>query len=282
MQADHPVATPAAPHATAAALPPDPPRGLNQAALDRLWQRTREQQDSQARDELICHYLPYARMVAATYYAKRYHDEIEFAEYMQLATLGMIEALDRFDPARGVQFKTFASHRMHGTIVDGLSCTTEKQQQIALRTRLKQDRLNSIKQATPAAQDPTAPTAKPAFGADKLLNHLAEVGIGLALAWLLEDTSMVQAHDDAADTRHIPYLQSLELKQLQERVRNLVDTLPSQQKVVIRCHYVQEIPFEHIATMLGLTKGRISQIHKQALNAMREKLKGRRSCDVAW
>lgn len=271
----------ATPAAQAQAHAVDPPHGLNQAALDRLWQRVRMQQDGQARDELICHYLPFARMVAATYYAKRYHDEIEFGEYLQLATLGMIEALDRFDPARGVQFKTFASHRMHGTVVDGLSRATEKQQQIALRTRLKQERLSSVKQALAPAPE-AAEAAKPAFGTDKLLNHLAEVGIGLALAWLLEDTSMVQAHDDAADTRHVPYLQSLELKQLQQRVRDLVDSLPSQQKVVIRCHYVQDIPFEHIATMLGLTRGRISQIHKQALNTMRDKLKGRRSCDVAW
>ncbi len=93
---------------------------------------------------------------------------------------------------------------------------------------------------------------------------------------------MITAEEEVADTRHIPYLQVLELKQLQEQVRNMVSTLPAQQRTVISCHYVQEIPFETIATMLGLSKGRISQIHKQALLNLRQKMKGRRSCDVAW
>lgn len=93
-----------------------------------LWQRLRDDADPTARDELLDLHMSYARVVARTYYAKRMHDEIEFADYLQLASLGLVEALDRFDPEGCVVFKTFAARRMHGAIVDGVKRLTEKHQ----------------------------------------------------------------------------------------------------------------------------------------------------------
>ena len=243
-------------------------------------QRVHEHADAQAREELICHHLPFARSVAASHFAKRYHEEIEFADYLQWATVAMIEALDRFDFSKGSHFTSFAAPRMRGAILDGVEGSTDKQQQIALRLRMRQERFTSIQQSQPDSIEPFSPERPEA--SDRLLRYLADVGIGLALSWLLENSGMVVADEDAADADHIPYLQVLELKQLQTQVRNLIDTLAMQQRTVIRCHYVQDIPFDAIARMMDLSKGRISQIHRDALNGLRQKLKGRQSCDVAW
>lgn len=256
--------------------PAPPVVSQGNARVDVLWHRARVEADPAAREELICHYLPLARTVAATLYARRYHNEIEFGEYLQYATLGMIEALDRFDLGRGVQFASFASHRMHGAVMDGLARSTEKQQQIALRTRLQQERLASLKKAD------AQPANDGFFPGNALLSQLAEVGIGLALACLLEDTNLVQGEEDVPDRHHIPYLQAREREQLQDQVRALVDALPPQQRLVVHGHYAQEMPFEQIAKMMGLSKGRISQIHKQALGVMRDRLKAGGGCDVAW
>ena len=110
-----------------------------------LWQKLRDGGDDDARARLLEIHLPYAKVVAASYYSRRYHDEIEFGDYLQFASLGMIEALDRYDPQRGVQFRTFAARRMHGSILNGLERLTEKQQQIAARQRLRQERLQDVK-----------------------------------------------------------------------------------------------------------------------------------------
>lgn len=252
--------------------------------LDQLWQRLHEYDDAKAREVLILHHMPYARMIAATCYGKRFHDEIAFDDYLQWATLGMIESLDRFDSTKGAQFKTFAMRRMQGAVLDGVAKATEKQQQITLQTRLKKERLESIKRKTAnAAQGQSiqeTDTAK--ISPEDFLHHLADVGIGLALAWLLEDSAMVVADERIADLRQIPYLQIVEIKQLQDQIRHVVEELPAQQRTVIKEHYLEELPFETIATKLGLTKGRISQIHKQALQALRHNLKQMPKCDVAY
>ena len=111
-----------------------------------LWSRLRGSGDGLARDELLKRHIPYARVVAATLYGRRFHDEIPFDDYLQLARLGMLEAMERFDPERGVQFRTFASRRMHGAILNGLERATEKQQQIAARRRVRAEALQDVKE----------------------------------------------------------------------------------------------------------------------------------------
>ncbi len=256
-------------------------QNLDPQSVDLLWTEFLTRHDAGARETLILHHMPYARMVAGTYYGKRFNDEIAFEDYLQWATVGMIESLDRFDPSHGVQFKNFAARRMYGAILDGIESATEKQEQIALRARLRKDRLESIKRTTDDRADGRSGVESSPTKPESALSYLAEVGIGLALAWMLEDTGLLVADENVADTRHIPYLQALEVKQLQEQILNLVETLPIQQQTVIRGHYLDEKPFEQIATQLGLTKGRISQIHKQALMRLRTGLNGQQKCNIA-
>lgn len=238
-----------------------------------LWQRLRGSGEDAARDALLAMHLPYAKIVAASYYAKRFHDEIEFGDYLQLASVGLLEALDRFDPQRGVQFRTFAARRMHGSILNGLERLTEKQQQIAARQRLRSERMHDVKAM--AGQGGNAPG-----GPDQLLRFVSETGIGLALCWLLEGTAMVEPPSGGGADQ--PFYRGVALIQLRERLLHAVDALPAQQRAVIRHHYLQELPFDEIAAMLGLTKGRISQIHKQALLHLRAAVRDDGDWDAAF
>lgn len=225
-----------------------------------LWVRLREQDDASARQQLLDMHLPYARTVAASYYGRRYHDDIEFGDYLQFASLGLLEAMERYDPRRGAQFRTFAARRMHGAILNGLERFTEKQQQIAARQRMRAERLQDLKGL--AAEDGSGVPP----GADQLRRFVSEVGIGLALCWMLEGTGLVENADACVSA---PFYRSAALRQMRDRLLQAVDALPPQERTVIHGHYLQDRPFDEIAAMLQLTKGRISQIHKQALLHLR-------------
>ena len=239
-----------------------------------LWRRLREHADEAARAALLRMHLPYARIVAGYFYGRRFNDDIEFGDFLQYASIGMLEALDRFDPARGVQFRTFAARRMQGAILNGLERLTEKHQQIAARQRLRNERLHDVKsmaregEGAPVRQDP-----------DHLLSFVSEVGIGLALCWMLEGTGMVETADRAHEQ---PFYRSVALTQLRARLLHAVDGLAPQQKSVIRSHYLQGIPFDEVAQTLGLTKGRISQIHRQALLHLRAAVRDDGDWDAAF
>jgi RNA polymerase sigma factor FliA len=231
-----------------------------------LWQRVRSSGDMQARERLLGIHMPYAKIVAASYYSKRFHDEIEFGDYQQLACIGLLEAMERYDPARGVQFRTFAARRMHGAILNGLERLTEKQQQIAVRQRLRMERLQHVR------DDALAQAGGSAGGAqtpEQLMRFVAELGVGLAVCWMLEGTAMVEV-PGATGTAH--FYQGAQIRQIRDKLLQVVERLPSQERTVLKSHYLQDVPFERIAAELELTKGRISQIHKQALLHLRKML----------
>ncbi|QRY35607.1 sigma-70 family RNA polymerase sigma factor (plasmid) [Variovorax sp. PDNC026] len=257
------------------------------------WVRWCKDRDESAREQLIFHHLPYARMVAATLYGRRTHNEVEFDDYLQLARIGLLEAIDRFEPGRGAQFKTFAAKRVQGAVLNGLIRLTEKNQQISLSMRLRQERLEAVKEAAAeearsALDSQESDTKAPprSRSSEELFKYLAEVGIGLALGVLLEDTGMVDA--EAFDgTSHTPspevsYFRKTEIDQLRSVLRDLVERLSEQQKLVIRHHYLQDVPFDEIATRMGVTRGRVSQLHRQGLLRLRESLGRDVRFDVSW
>jgi len=241
-----------------------------------LWRRFREQGDQRARAALLALHLPYARVVAASYHAKRRNDEIEFCDYSQLATLGLIESIDRFDPAVGVLFKTFAARRMHGSILNGIEQLTEKQQQIAAGQRLAAQYRFAIKNTVCRSEETELPKLR---GSDQVFQITSEVGLACALAWILDGTGMFRSAE-AYET--MPFYEGVELEQTRQHLLDLVDSLPPQERRVIRSHYFQEIAFVEIARSMRLTSGRISQIHKQGLTRLSEVLRSRRGTDLTW
>jgi len=233
------------------------------------WQAWRDSGDETARQSLLALHLPFARIMAAKLYTGRTDDAVEFDEYLQLATVALIEALDRYDPARGAQFRTYAHLRIKGAILSGLERLSERQQQISLMRRLKADRLSLAKEAPAPAKGHT----------DQLLQHLAEVGIGLALGAILDGTNLLAEEEGWAPDRGY---ERVELKQFSQRLRHLVKLLTERESQVIQWHYLQAMDFDDIAAQLGISKARVSQLHYQGLQRLKKLLTSPEACNVAW
>lgn len=242
-----------------AVLPPPPPEE------PQLWAAARAG-DAHARGRLIETYLPFARIMAAKLYAARVEHDVEFEDYLQYATVGLIESVDRFDPAFGTLFRTFAAHRIQGAVANGLEQLSEKRTQVATRRRLAAERRDC------------AAGALDAGGAD-LFQQLADVAVSLALGFALEDARDDTLADGAALAQ--PY-DALEMAQLRSRLLALVAGLPQRERLVIKSHYLHHVPFNLIADTMGITKGRVSQIHRTALDQLRKAMRAMRACDVAW
>ncbi|SFD93328.1 RNA polymerase, sigma 28 subunit, SigD/FliA/WhiG [Paracidovorax konjaci] len=248
-----------------------------------------EQEDPDARAMLIEQYLPYARMLAAVLFKGRFHDEVEFSDYFQMACMGLVEAVDRYQPGQGAHFKTYAAHRIRGTVLNGLEKLTEKNQQIALQKRLRKERLEAAAEAaalmTGAADVQRDIPASPR-PASELLAYLAEVGIGLALGVMLEGTGMIGSEEPdelpSALSPEVIYFRKREGQHWQSLLRDLVLRLAEQERLVIRCHYLQGIAFDEIGRMLGVSRSRVSQLHRQGLTRLREGMAQAPACDVAW
>jgi RNA polymerase sigma factor for flagellar operon FliA len=223
------------------------------------WRAWRYDASEPARRLLIESYLPFARMLAAKAFARRTYAELEFGDYFHYALLGLIESVDRFDPERGFKFETFAASRIIGAILNGVSSLSEKQEQVNFRKRLLTERTQALA-AAPAEQ-----------GIDTLFTYLADVALGLAIGFALEGSGMVAGEEERADGAATPY-ERVEMAHLQRRARALMEQLPPNESKVLRYHYLQQLSLGEIGQMLGLTKGRISQIHTAGLARLRREL----------
>jgi RNA polymerase sigma factor FliA len=230
---------------------------LGQRAQEQqLWRDWRRHRDAAARERLIALHIDFARIMAGKMFAGRHTDEIEFNEYRQIASVALIEAVDRYDPELGASFRTYASQRIAGAILSGLQALSERARQLALKHRIEQERLQSLREGGDAKPEDT-------------FTRMASIAVGLALGFVLDDAGLVQP--EGAEYPDNAYA-SIEHRQLRQRLLKLVDELPQRESTIVRRHYLQQVPFDEIAATLGVTKGRVAQLHRRALELLRAKL----------
>ncbi|MEN9865089.1 MAG: hypothetical protein RL748_679 [Pseudomonadota bacterium] len=244
--------------------------GVDPEQALRLWLAWEQRHEPEQRVKLIDLYLPFARMMAAKLYARRSYPELEFMDYLQYATVGLLESIDRFERQRGVSFETYAGVRIKGAILNGIASLSEKQEQVQARQRVLDARLQALQPETTAQAD--------AMPIDAVFASLAELAIGLAMGFVLEDTGMFQAEPGLG--YHDNTYQRVEMRQLQERMHHYLAALPENENRILSYHYLQHLGFEEIARLLGVSRGRISQLHKQALARMRKLMEAKDGIDL--
>lgn len=222
-----------------------------------LWRRFRFEEEIGCRELLFDRYAPLARSVAAREYHRRASARLDQGDFRQLAYEGLLQAIDRFDPLRHVPFEAYARRRIGGCIVDGIASMTEVGTQIRHRRRMEQGRLRSLASAEAAA-------------ADNPLEALSDLALGLALGLMLEGTNLI-AGADSADPRPSAY-ESLEWREMQHRVAREVARLPANEATVVRQHYDNGLSFAQVAELIGLSRGRVSQLHRSALEKLRKRM----------
>jgi RNA polymerase sigma factor for flagellar operon FliA len=224
-----------------------------------LWHAVREGGSAAARERLFTVYLPFARALAGRQFKSRRGGDVEYDDLLQLACAGLLEAIDRFDPALGVPFKGFAVRRINGSMIDGIAKMNEMREQISARNRAHRDRLRSL------ASDEDGPVP-----GSRAMEALVDMAVGLALGFMLEGTALYHKESDpgVAATAY----DSLAWKDLVERAVAEVARLPERDRRIVELHYLEEVSFDQVAALYGLTKGRISQIHKAAMLLLRKRL----------
>lgn len=203
------------------------------------------------RDELIARYLPWARTVARRVHARLRVPSMEWGDYVQAATIGLIEAVDRFDPAREVDFEAYARFRIRGEVFNAARACLKEDRRRVDPNELGRDRVRSL--AREAGGDP--------------LEQMMELVSGLAVGLLVEsDIGSTVEHDRCDAYRRV------EFTQIANALRGGLAQLPEREGLILELHYLQHVPFKDIAAALGVTKGRVSQLHKQAIERLRRTL----------
>ena len=212
-----------------------------------LWARFTESRALALRGRLIERYLPLARTTAARFYRLRADESVPFEDYLQYARIGLVEAIDDYDPGREASFETYSSYRIRGAVLNGLG----RESEVAAQRNFWRTRTQERADALP-------PPGEPVPIADDM------EAVGFVLEHDGDDVpdEAVQANPHAA-------AEQVELLAL---IGLALEKLPARERELIRRHYFEQCEFRVIASELAVSPGRVSQLHAQALLRIRELL----------
>jgi RNA polymerase sigma factor for flagellar operon FliA len=225
-----------------------------------LWLEWTRAKSSKARERLFALHLRLALQIARQCFMRWMGSGADLADLRQLASVGLLEAIDAFDPGRGTPFGAYARGRIRGAVLDGMEKMSEVRSQIAARARARRERLASLRAGGGAASGARSTAVE----------RLAEVAIGLALGFMLEGTNLY-VDEETRDTRAHAYEQAA-WRELVARLRAAVECLPEAERKVLEHHYVGTLTFAQVGDLLSLSEARISQIHKAAITVLRARL----------
>jgi len=224
-----------------------------------LWQALRNNGSAYAREKLFSLHFDFARRIARRQWLDRRSGDIEFQDLCQLASAGLLEAIDRYDADIGVPFRGYAARRISGSIVDGVGKMSEVREQISFRNRARRDRARSL-----------AAAGADSLPVDEAMRVLTELAVGLAIGFMLDEgLYVIEGERDRASNAY----ESLAWKDTIRRMLEEIGGLPEREQIIIRHHYLTGLTFDQIGAVLGVTKGRVSQMHQAAIGLLRKRLR---------
>lgn len=228
-----------------------------------------------AKEERIAKYLPLVRYVAEKVH-RRLPPGVDLESLVHSGVIGLLEALDRFDPGRGVEFEVFARYRIQGEVMQCLRSLDWVSRSVRSWGR-KMDAAR-VKLAGQLVREPTA---------EEIANELAlpldnyyrlDQQLNDATVLSLEDLAIGSAAEGEGNHREgIQNLDSdplslVESKDLIDKLAAAVKVLPERERLVITLYYHEELTLREIGEIVNLSEGRICQIFGQAVGRLRAAL----------
>jgi len=233
------------------------------------------QVDATAKEEMIKKYLPLVRFVAEKIH-RRLPPVVDLESLIHSGVVGLLEALERFDPKRGVEFEIYARYRIRGEVMQCLrsldwvsrSVRSWGRKMEAARAKLAA-KLIREPNADEMAKELVIPL-KTYFRRDQQVNDatvlsLEDLSIASAVDW--EGAQEKFSHSYFPDP-----LNFVEAKDLIVKLSAAVENLPERQRLIVTLYYHEEHTLREIGEILNLSEGRICQIFGQVVARLRNAL----------
>ncbi len=226
------------------------------------------------RDALIEQYAPLVKYVVGRL-AIALPGILDYEDILSYGTIGLIEALDRYDPSKGVKFETFAIARIRGAIIDALRALDRLPRSV----RQKAKRLDQVTSqlTNELGREPTDEELALALGMDLETFHQTLIDtswVTVSLDGLLDrdeqtDTGMT---DLPADPNQEDFTLDIERRQLREALARAIRSLPEREALILSLYYRDELTMREIAEILEISESRVCQLHARALSRLRARL----------
>jgi RNA polymerase sigma factor FliA len=225
------------------------------------------------REQMILEHLPQVHIIASRIH-ERLPKHVLLEDLISAGVLGLISAVDNFDPSRNVKLRTYAEHKIRGYILNSISKLSGNSRQLTKLRRDVQAAISVVEERTgetPAAEDICAELGMTLDEYHAALNDLQAMSLGSL-------DSMDPGDDDHSALKYIADPTAMtperivEHAELQTLIQRSLTAMPDQERVVLSFYYVEGLNLREIAEIMQLHVTRISQIKTQAILRLRSHL----------
>jgi RNA polymerase sigma factor FliA len=242
-----------------------------------LWLDYRRTGDQKIRDRLILTYAPLVKYVAGRL-GSGLPAHVEEGDLVSYGLLGLIGAIERFDPDRDIKFETYAIARIKGSIIDELRSMDWVPRSVRARARDIERAITDLESRLTRAPTDEEIAAKLGITEEEFQDSLLEIsrssiaaldelwaspgssGDAVALIDTIEDPTAAEPQSAMAHT------------ELREALGEAISRLPEREKLVVTLYYYEELTLREIGEVLGVTESRVSQLHTKAVLRLKARL----------
>ncbi|MGE3076054.1 MAG: FliA/WhiG family RNA polymerase sigma factor [Dehalococcoidia bacterium] len=201
---------------------------------------------------------------------------LDYEDILSYGTIGLIEALDRFDDSKGVKFETYAISRIRGAIIDALRALDRLPRSV--RQKAKKLEQIHVSYVLEHGREPTDDEVASAMGLtiEQYNQTLVDCSwVTVSLDGLLDRDNS----DDGSAPTELPadpneedFTQRMEKRQLIDALTGAVKQLPEREWLIVSLYYRDEMTMKEIAQILEISESRVCQLHGRALGRLRARL----------
>ncbi|MGW3469231.1 RNA polymerase sigma factor WhiG [Saccharopolyspora sp. NPDC000995] len=245
-----------------------------EAGIVALWQAFGQRRDQELRDRLVLHYAPLVKYVAGRV-GTGLPSHVDVSDLVQSGIFGLVDAIEKFEPERGLKFETYAMQRIRGAILDDLRAQDWVPRSVRSRARDVERALERLE----AKLQRTATDAELASELELSLDELRELFAQLQMTSVIALDDLIGAGPAQAslaetlpDDRAEDPVAALVDRDSRRQLAEAVERLSERDRVVVTLYYFENLTLAEIGKVLGVTESRVCQLHTRAVLRLRTKL----------
>jgi RNA polymerase sigma factor for flagellar operon FliA len=242
-----------------------------------LWREYKAAPTPESREKLILHYSPLVKYVAGRV-SSGLPPSVEFADLVSYGIFGLLDAIDKYDPDRGIKFETYAIARVKGAIIDELRADDWVPRSIRFKAREIERAYMALEGELRRIPTDEEVAEKLGISVDEylgLLNKLSVMSlVALDELWTVSGDRLdkITLADMVEDVKGKDPSQTFELEEMKDIIADAINRLPERERMVVALYYYEGLNMREIGEVLGVTESRVCQMHTKAILRLRARL----------
>lgn len=244
--------------------------GVGNAKAEELWKKYTQDNTLENKNELILHYLYLVKSIVLRM-MPTYEGYSNYDDLLSCGVLGLIDAINKYDVKRDVKFEYYASMRIRGEIIDHIRKQDWAPSSLRRKIQAIGNAYNELEKTLFRVPSDKEVAAYMEMDEEDLLKIVEKTHIFNVVHFeemLTEDYSLGNTIQDKGELPE----EHLENKEMKEILGGFIDTLPEKERLVITLYYYEELTLKEIASILGVSESRTSQIHSKVILKLRTKM----------